>query len=351
MIKKYGIWFLIFFFGFLYSLYSVFRHLRLDSFLFDLGVYDQIIWLFSRGKPLYSSILESHPWGDHFTPTLLLLAPLYWIWDNVIILLLFQAFFAAFGAYPIFLLAKKKTNDIWLSLIISFSYLAFFGIQNAIAFDFHPIVLATTLLAWLFWLYEEKKYCLFWLVLILFLGLQENFFLLASALGLFLIVFYRDFKRGAILFLVCPTIFLFLILYLIPSFNQAPFIYMPTHLKTLTFLGAVKMFFYPYSKIQVMVASFLAFGFLPILTPSVLILLLEEFIQRFVGTPISTRWILGMHYNAILAPILAFAAILAIQKYFLKKKILVVVLLLGGVLLIQELASPALNNLRFFHFL
>ncbi len=114
MLKKYGIWILILLFGLLYSLYSVVRHLRLESLIFDLGVYDQVIWLASRGKPLFSSILEAHPWGDHFTPTLLLLAPLYWIWDNAVILLLFQAFFASFGAYPIYLLAKKKIGgDRW----------------------------------------------------------------------------------------------------------------------------------------------------------------------------------------------------------------------------------------------
>src|SRR3972149_4609453 len=111
-----------------------------------------LIVLFGVLYSLYS-ILESHPWADHFTPTLLLLSPLYWIWDNVVILLLFQAFFVSLGAYPIYLLALKKTKNKLISLTLAFSYLTFFGIQNAIAFDFHPIVLATTLLAYIFWFY------------------------------------------------------------------------------------------------------------------------------------------------------------------------------------------------------
>jgi len=346
MIKKYGIWLLIFIFGCVYSLYSITRHLRFDSFIFDLGVYDQIIWLFGHGKPFFSSILEAHPWGDHFTPTILLLAPLYWIWDNVIILLLFQAFFTAFGAYPIYLLAKKKIKDYRLALVIAFVYLSFYGIQNMIAFDFHPIALATTLLAWLFWLYEEKKWPCFWLILLLFWGLQENFFLLSAAFGAFLILRYRDFKRGALISSLSIVFFVLLILVIIPRLGQAPFTYLPTHLKSLTPLGAVKMFFYPYSKVRVMAASFLSFGFLPLFTPASLIMLLEEFLQRFVGSPISTRWNLGFQYNAILAPVLAFAAIEAIQKKFLKKKIIAVCLLLGGTLLVQAFTSPAFNMLH-----
>ena len=345
MIKKYSIWFLIFFFGLLYSLYSVVRHLRLESFIFDLGVYDQIIWLASRGKPLFSSFLEGHPWGDHFTPALLLLAPLYWAWDNVIILLLFQAFFAVFGAYPVYLLARKKVKNISLSLLIAFVYLTFFGIQNAIAFDFHPIVLATTLLAWLFWLYEERKYRLFWLVFLLFLGLQENFFLLGIALGVFLVIYYRDFKRGVLMTIGSAIGFLLVIFVVIPYFAKTPFIYLPRHLVDLSFWEVVKMFFYPPVKIKLIVVSLLAFGFLPLLSPMVLILLFEEFFQRFVGSPIETRWGLGYQYNAILAPILALGTMVTIQKFFLKRKKIAAVLLIVSFLFVQILFHPALNDL------
>lgn len=304
-----------------------------------------MIWLASKGKPLFSSILETPVFGDHFTPTLVLLAPLYWIWDNAIMLLLFQAFFAAFGVFPIYFLALKKTKDFELSLIIAFGYLAFFGMQNAIAFDFHPIVLATTLFAWILWFYEEKKWRLFWLSIVLILGLQENFSAFLSAYGLFLMFQFRDFKRGLLLFLSCTLLFFLLISVIIPYFNFGQFIYAPNHLKNLGVLDMVKMFFYPYSKIQVIFVSLLSFAFLPVLTPATLIILFEEFFQRFVGTPISTRWNLGFQYNVILAPVLAFGAIYAVKKYFLKQKKLVAIVLLLCLAIIQFTARPALCDL------
>jgi len=242
-------------------------------------------------------------------------------------------------------LAKKKIKNEWLSLTAAFAYLSFYGIQNAIAFDFHPIVLASTPLAWLFWFYEKRQFKLFWITILLFIGLQENLFLLASALGVFLILRYRDFKRGAFLAVVSLSLFFLVILVVIPSFGQAPFTYLPTHLRTLTIGGAVKMFFSPFSKIQVMLVTPLAFGLLPFLSPAAWIMLLEEYLQRFVGTPISTRWSLGFQYNAILAPIVAFAAIEAIQKHFLNKKWLAAGLILGGMLTTQIFTAPSLNDL------
>ena len=306
---------MIFVFGSLYSIYSVIRHLKFETYSFDLGIYDQIIWLASRGKPLFSSLLEVHPWADHFTPTLLLLAPLYWLWDNVIILLVFQAFFACFGAFPIYLLAKKKLKNDLTSLMIAFAYLSFFGIQNAIAFDFHPIMLATTFFAYVLWFYEQKKWTWFWVCILLILGLQENFFLLLAAYGVFLVVRFGDWKRGAILTLGCLSFFWILITKIMPGFGQA-FIYMPSHLAEIGgkgIMGGVveiaRMIVYPESKQEVVFFSLLSFGFLPLLSPASWILLAEECLQRFVGTPISTRWQLGYQYNCILAPVLAWGAI------------------------------------------
>lgn len=344
-LQKYGIWVLFLFFGLIYSFYSVIRHLRYETFIFDLGVYDQMIWLASKGKPLFSSILGTHVFGDHFTPTLILLAPLYWLWDNVLILLTFQAFFAAFGVFPIYFLALKKTKDYGLSLVIAFCYIAFFGVQNALAFDFHPIVLATTLFAWVLWFYEEKKWPMFWGSIILILGLQENFAAFLSAYGLFLTLQFRDYKKGLFLFFWCAVLFFLLISVTIPHFNAGQFIYAPTHLKNLGLLEMIKMFFYPYSKIQVIFVSFLPFAFLPLLTPAVLIILFEEFLQRFVGTPISTRWNLGFQYNIILAPVLALGAILSLEKYLSKQKKLVTMLLLLCFVVIQITTRPALNDL------
>ncbi len=353
LLTKYGVWFLVFLFGGIYSLYSVVRHLRFESLSYDLGTYDQLIWLASRGKPLYSSFMELHFFGDHLTPSLVLLAPLYWLWDNVIILLIFQSFFATLGAVPIYWLAKKKTKDEVFSLVIALAYICFFGIQNAITYDFHPIVLATTLLAWLFFFYENNKRLLFWLILIIFLGLQENFALFTIALGIYLAARYRDFKKGIALAALGTVWFLLAVFVIIPHFSQASYIYLPYHLTKMSFLEIIKMMIYPWTKAKVMIASLLSFGFLPLLSPAIFILLFEEFFQRFVGSPFPARWCVGYHYNSILVPVLAMGAIEAFKKNFSRKRSLAIIIIFIGIFLTQKLTAPATEKLltrKFYDF-
>lgn len=339
-INKYAIWLLILIVGGIYSLFSVVRHLRLETYIFDLGYYDQLIWLAAHFKPIFSSILEANPWVDHFSPSIFLLTPLYWLWENVIILLIFQSYFVALGAYPLYLLAYKRTKSKLFSLCIAFAYLVFYGIQNAVAFDFHAVTLGSPILLFIFWFYEEKKYFFFWILLIVFVGLQENFFVLAAAYGVFLTIHFKDYKRGIIITLSSIFFLSLLIFYLIPNFFGAQYYYLPKTSEGRDLIDMAKGLYTPSSKIDVVFFSLLAFGFLPLFTPSIFILLVEEFVGRFLATTNSNWWILGFHYNAILAPILSCGAILAVQKFFLKRIPIVCFLVLIGTFLSLYRVKP-----------
>jgi len=340
MFKKWGIWILIVLFALIYSVYSVVRHLRMETYIFDLGYYDQLIWLASHGKKIYSSILESLPWIDHFSPSVFLLTPLYWIWDSPLALLTFQAVFISFGAYPIYKLSINKTKSNLFSLTLSFCYLIFYGLQNAISYDFHAVALGPTLLAFIFWFYEEKRFKFFWLALLIFAGLQENFLIFASAYGVFLIFKYKDYKRGIPIFVGGLLLFLSLIYFIIPRIFAAQYYYVTKPLETSSFFDIVKKLYTPSSKIDVVVFSLTAFGFLPLLSPPFLVILAEEFLGRFLMTTNSNWWILGFHYNAILAPVLAFSSICAFEKYFTKKEILASVLIVTGTLISLYRVKP-----------
>jgi uncharacterized membrane protein len=330
MLKKHLIWVLIILFSVIYGTYSVVRHLKFETYIFDLGYYDQLLWLVSHGKPFFSSVIEAHPWTDHFSPSLFLLVPLYWIWDSPVVLLVFQAVFVSLGAYPIYLLSMKKTKSFLFSSAIAICYLLFYGLQNAIAYDFHTVALGPTLLAFIFWFYDEKKYKVFWLLLIIFVGLQENFFILSSALGLFISLKYKDHKRGIPIVVGGIVLAVLLLFFLIPNVFGGKYYYIPRHLQNLDISSTVRLLYTPGSKIDVVFFSVASFGLLPLLSPVSFVLLGEEFLGRFLGTTNSNWWILGFHYNAILAPILAFAAIDTVEKYFSKRINIAILLLIAG---------------------
>lgn len=131
--------------------------------------------------------------------------------------------------------------------------------------------------------------------------------------------------------IVCTLI---LILYLIPHVFGGHYYYLQ-NIPNLNISTLFKMLYTPRSKVDVVVFSQVAFGLLPLLSPAYWVMLIEEFLGRFIMTTNGNWWILGFHYNAILAPILAAASIDCVRRFFKGKFIIPVILLLLGTLISQ----------------
>ncbi|MEK6852625.1 MAG: DUF2079 domain-containing protein, partial [Nanoarchaeota archaeon] len=79
----------------LYSMLSIVRHNNFQSGAYDLGLYDQSIWQYSQFQIPYSTIKNRIVLGDHLALTLPILSPLFWVWDDARMLLIFQAFWVS----------------------------------------------------------------------------------------------------------------------------------------------------------------------------------------------------------------------------------------------------------------
>lgn len=150
---KIGPFFLFIISSLLYIILSLVRHNNFQSLAFDLGIYDQAIWLYSKFLlPISTVKIPSMIiLADHFTPSLALLAPLYWIKDDARMLLITQALIFTTSGYPIYKLAKIYLKNAYMSLVVLFAYYFFWGIQLALVFDFHEITVLAGLLSWLFY--------------------------------------------------------------------------------------------------------------------------------------------------------------------------------------------------------
>ena len=102
---------------------SIVRHNHFESGAFDLGIYGQAVWQYSQLLAPYNTIKERLILGDHLTLTLPLLAPLYFIWSDVRMLLLFQAGWIAFSAVPIYAIARARK----FSFLHAFFLMALYG--------------------------------------------------------------------------------------------------------------------------------------------------------------------------------------------------------------------------------
>lgn len=300
----------------LYSTLSILRHHHFQSGGFDLGLFDQTIWKYSRLMKPYNTVKDRFILGDHLNLTLPLIAPLFWLWEDVRILLIFQAFWLSFSSLAIYKLCRLRKFSPLTSFNLSFIYSLFYGIQFAVFFDFHAVIIGVGLIAWLIYFLESKQKRLFFLTLVLLLLTQENMGLALASLGL-IYLFKKKYRRLALAFIVGGFAWSFLAAKVIALFSpHVGFQYWPEI--SLEPLKIAYAFFDAQEKRLVWLYSFSWFSFLPLLSPGAILAVALNLAQYFVTGPEFARmWSPLMHHRAILAPFLLLGvldALLLLQK-------------------------------------
>mgnify|MGYP001597354646 CR=1 FL=1 len=338
--------------GFLYSTLSIVRHNHFQSGGFDLGIYDQAVWQYSRFQTPYNTIKERFILGDHLTLSLALLAPLYWLWSDARMLLIFQAFWLSFSALAIYKVAILRLTTItrpryvcqWIALCFAVVYSLFYGIQYAVFFDFHPVAIGVGLLPWIAYFLESKRRTLMWIVVALLLLTQENMGLALAGLGL-IYVFQKQYRRTAALFIIGGILASFVAMKVVAAFSPIGFEYQPVFPKTI--VSFVQQFFDQQEKRQSWFFSFSWFSFLPFLSPGALLAVVLDLSQYFATGPALARmWSPFTHHRAILAPFLALGVLEGLRRIRGKRGITIaVVLLLSSAVVQQYVFHYPLNKL------
>jgi uncharacterized membrane protein len=117
-------------------------HARFGTFGFDLGIFDQGVWLLSRFRDPFVTIRGLPLFGDHASYILVLVAPLYWIWADPRLLLLLQVVWLAIPAVSLYLIGTRRLGSPLAGLAIAAAYLAYPALQWAAIWSFHPETLA-----------------------------------------------------------------------------------------------------------------------------------------------------------------------------------------------------------------
>jgi uncharacterized membrane protein len=177
---------------------SSLRHLLFQSTAWDLGIFDQAIYLISQGQKPISSFLGFHILGDHAALVFYPLALLYKIYPSVYWLFAVQAVALAIGALPIWHLARQAGLKDSQALAIASAYLLYPLVFNINLFDFHPDVIAIPALLVAVWTAREGQIWWFCLSLLLVFVCKEVLSLTVVALGVWLLLFEKRRLYGAI---------------------------------------------------------------------------------------------------------------------------------------------------------
>ena len=184
----------------LYSTLAVLRHESYHSFRFDLGLFDQVFWNTTQGRPFESTMSQAlavpHSLlGDHFSPLLLVLMPFYYAFPHPETLLVIQTFALALGAWPVYLLARLKLPAgyalLWVAVYFLFVPLAYINL-----YDFHEVALSVAPLGFgLYFLEKGRRGWFLFSLLVTFL-IKEEMALIGAGFGLYALIGKRDWKLG-----------------------------------------------------------------------------------------------------------------------------------------------------------
>ena len=95
--------------------------------------------------------------GDHFHPILLLLGPIWRLFPTPLSLLITQDLLLAVSAWPLTRLAGRLTNQ-WVGGALGLVYVLSWGMQGAVAAQFHEIAFAMPMLAFASAAFVERRW-------------------------------------------------------------------------------------------------------------------------------------------------------------------------------------------------
>jgi uncharacterized membrane protein len=335
----------------------------------DLAIFNQVFYHSGQGNLFHFTIHPHSYLGDHFTPFLLVLLPLYLLFQSPLTLLLLQTIIIALCTIPIYLLAKHNLNKTW-ALILPLLWLITPMAINMNFFEFHLLPFAMFLLLFTVYFYQKKNLQLFTLFSLLSLSVREDVFLVILMFGVLAL-----FQKRKIKWILSPIIlaiswFAMSQMIIGPNNPTGTYKFIPYYnwLGGNSMLAIAKNYLvHPLEVIKhlfilpniiMFVSLLIPFIFIPILKPKYLLLSSLVYLQFALTKNGGGDIILRTHYVALFIPGIIASFILAIKliynndninSKFIKilrdnKAIVIIIIIISNIYLLLTLSPIGIKN-------
>ena len=159
------------------------RHTRFGTLSFDLGIYDQGIWLLSRFHDPFVTVRGLELFGHHVNPILFAFVPFYWLGAGPLFLLSVQVLVQASGAIAVYLLARDRIHDRWLAVALAAVLLLNPTYQYLTWEFFHPDALAIAPLLFAYWAARTERWRWFVVFAVVAAACKEDVALALAVIG------------------------------------------------------------------------------------------------------------------------------------------------------------------------
>lgn len=214
---RHGAWVLAILFASLFFGLMVRQHETFHTRALDLGKFDQAIWNTLRGRFLFSSVQNHSILGNHFSPFMALLSPLFLLWSDVRVLFAAQAVGLAAAGLLLYRIVRLKHPALAPWFLLAFYMNP--ALHEVALVELRRVTFAVPFLALALYALSVRKRI--WMVIGLFLGLlcKENVALAVFMVGVYLLLFERDWKWGVPLVMVGLLWAVVVTLWVVPAFR------------------------------------------------------------------------------------------------------------------------------------
>ena len=305
----------------LFSYWTMRNHDGFGTWAFDLGLYDQGVWLLSRFKRPFVTLMGRHLFGDHTSFILLPLVPFYWIVPSAKVLLFAQAAALGSGAVPTFLLAREKLRNEWLAAVLAVAYLLHPTVGHINLEQFHPDVFEVPLLLFALWFMVRQRWTGYFVCVVAALLVKEDVALLTFPLGIYVAV-RHDRRVGVITSVVSLTAMAAALWWILPMYNgvgslnawRVPFGGLGGFFRTALFHpGQLIAYASKDGRPWYLWQMFSPLALLPLLAPRVLLIGAAALSSNVFST-FYYQYNIRYHYGTLVLPVLIAATIFAIAK-------------------------------------
>ena len=201
----------------LYSAYFTQRsldiHHGLGTASYDSALYDQGMWLLSRGESPFVTLMGRNMFGDHTSFILLFLVPLYWVAPGAWIMFFAQSAAIGAGAIPIFLYGRNRLGSEWMALVGGLVYLVHPAVGWTNLENFHPDAFLGVLVGCAIYGALERKWRVYGVFVVLSLMVKEDVSLVIVPLGIW-VALRRD-RRIGLITIFGSILFMFTAMYVV----------------------------------------------------------------------------------------------------------------------------------------
>ncbi len=319
----------------IYITLALLRHLTIRSEAADLGIFTQEVYKYAHFAGIFNTVKGLNIFADHFSPFLMFLAPLWWIWPDAMMLLVVQVVALCVGAWVVYKIADQMFDDRIVSWCIAAAYVLAPSLQAPIDADFHEIIFVPVALLLLFYFQQRQKYVGYWIVFALALLIKENVALYLISWSIFYGLLTKQWKRALIGIVVSAVYFIIVIKGIMPHYTgtgnyiyfkfgalgTSPMQVITTSLKHpwqvvhqfFSFDVPANVGFVHDLKVFTQTSLLAVFGFLPLLAPVAFIFAIPILIEQFL-LDFPYHWGLRFHYSTPLTPVLVIACLLGLAR-------------------------------------